>query len=202
MKRQAAARIAPVVVRGNQPGEKSGIRRGELRVGRAMLIDGALLLGLLALLVAALAVAHALGNGVGDTTGDVVLPVVKGSYRTTAEFGDSEGPWKNTHTGLDFAASEGTEIHAVTAGVVIYAQDSGGPYGNLTKVSRSDGTKTWYAHQSVISVAVGATVTAGEVIGAVGATGNVTGAHVHLEIRIDGLATDPRAWLIAHGAIP
>lgn len=169
-----------------------------------VLSDAVSILAIVAAFVTVLAFAFAFVTHT-DTdvaTDSAVLPIDKGSYETTAEFGDIGGRWRKRHTGLDFAAPEGTEIHAVTAGTVVYAQASGGAYGNFTKIRSSDGTETWYAHQSRISVLVDETVTIGQVIGAVGATGNVTGPHVHLEVRISGSPTDPRSWLTTHGVNP
>ena len=138
----------------------------------------------------------------GDTSDEVALPVDKGTYRLTAGFGRSGSRWARTHTGLDFAAPTGTPVRAVTAGTVTYTRPSGGAYGTLTKIRSSDGTDTWYAHQSRTGVHVGQAVTAGQVIGAVGATGNVTGSHLHLEIRINSRPTDPHAWLRDNGLDP
>ncbi|RMB57268.1 M23 family metallopeptidase [Tessaracoccus antarcticus] len=138
----------------------------------------------------------------GSSGAAVVLPVAKGMYRLTAGFGQVGTRWSTIHTGLDFAAPEGTAIRAVTPGTVTYAQPSGGAYGNLTKILSPDGTAIWYAHQSHIGVRAGQTVTAGQTIGAVGATGNVTGKHLHLEVRINGRPVDPRTWLRTRGLDP
>ena len=60
----------------------------------------------------------------------------------------------------------------------------------------------YYAHQSTIHVTTGQRVTAGTVIGRVGTSGNVTGAHLHLEVRIAGIPTDPDRWLRTRGLTP
>ena len=131
--------------------------------------------------------------------GSVVVPVAR--YTLTARFGQCSGLWASCHTGLDFAAGVGTPIRAVQAGTVSFV-GWGGAYGNLTKVSHGDGTASWYAHQVKTAVSKGDTVKAGQGIGYIGSTGNVTGPHVHLEIRIRGRAVDPAAWLSARGARP
>ncbi|MCC2592543.1 M23 family metallopeptidase [Tessaracoccus sp. OS52] len=131
-----------------------------------------------------------------------VLPVAKGSYRISAYFGQSGSRWASTHTGLDFAARAGTPIRAVTAGTVVSARSTGGPWGNLTKIQASDGTQVWYAHQSRMTVTEGQQVTAGQPIGAVGATGNASGPHLHLEIRNRGRPVDPLTWLRDQGLQP
>ena len=79
-----------------------------------------------------------------------------------------------------------------------------GSYGYTTVLTLDDGTELWYAHQSSISVSVGQKVSTGDVIGRVGATGNVTGAHLHLEVHSGGAGSgiDPMAWLRGKGLNP
>ena len=133
------------------------------------------------------------------SSGSVVLPVDQ--YRLTSRFGDVGRHWKKAHTGLDFAAPTGTPIRAITAGTITTAGYVGA-YGNLTKLTTADGTVFYYAHQTTIAVALGQKVVAGQVIGTVGATGNVTGPHLHLEVRIGGIPTDPDRWLRTQGLTP
>ncbi|QDP94810.1 M23 family metallopeptidase [Microlunatus elymi] len=142
------------------------------------------------------------GNHAGQTaadTGTPVLPVEQ--YVLTARFGQCSSHWANCHTGLDFAAPTGTPIHATLPGTVIWT-GWGGAYGNLTKVQNGGGVQTWYAHQSAVDVKVGDTVTAGQLIGQVGATGNTTGPHLHLEARVAGNPVDPDQWLTMRGVKP
>lgn len=127
------------------------------------------------------------------------LPVA--SYEITGTFGASSSLWSSTHTGLDFAAAEGTEIHAVTGGVVV-SVGYDGAYGNKTVVRLSDGSHVWFCHQSETRVEPGTRVEAGEVIGTVGSTGNVTGPHLHLEFRTNGQPQDPYTVLTEHGLQP
>jgi murein DD-endopeptidase MepM/ murein hydrolase activator NlpD len=120
-------------------------------------------------------------------------------YRITGQFGDT-GNWSTMHTGLDFAVDSGTPIRAVASGVVTEAAYDGS-YGNKTVVTLEDGTEIWYCHQEALTVSVGQRVTTGEVIGAVGMTGNTTGPHLHLEVRPrGGDPVDPGVALRAHGA--
>jgi murein DD-endopeptidase MepM/ murein hydrolase activator NlpD len=129
-----------------------------------------------------------------------VLPAA--GYHLTARFGQSSGLWATVHTGLDFAAAEGTPIMAVANGVVA-STGYDGSYGNKTVVTLDDGTELWFCHQSAISVHPGEQVRAGEVIGAIGSTGNVTGPHLHLEVRPGGGdPVDPYQALVVHGLQP
>ncbi len=128
-----------------------------------------------------------------------VLPVSPSV--TTAEFGDY-GLWASYHTGLDFNGSEGQQIMAIASGVVTSAGYDGS-YGNKTVVTLDDGTEIWYCHQSSFGVSEGDTVSAGEVIGYVGSTGNVTGSHLHLEVRPGGGdPVDPYDAFVVHGVTP
>ncbi|MFC9392219.1 peptidoglycan DD-metalloendopeptidase family protein [Streptomyces sp. NPDC057027] len=105
------------------------------------------------------------------------------------------------HTGVDFIASTGTTVHAVGPGTV-YSAGDGGAYGNQVVIQHADGTFSQYAHLSSISVSVGQTVTGGQEIGLSGATGNVTGPHLHFEMRTGpeyGSDIDPLAALRQHG---
>jgi murein DD-endopeptidase MepM/ murein hydrolase activator NlpD len=129
-----------------------------------------------------------------------VLPVA--GYHLTAQFGDSSGLWSHYHTGLDFAAPSGTPIHAVANGVVT-SVGYDGAYGNKTVVTLDDGTELWYCHQTSYTVNTGQEVHAGELIGYVGSTGNVTGPHLHLEVRPGaGDPVDPYQALVVHGLTP
>ena len=131
-----------------------------------------------------------------------VLPVDPGVYHLTARFGDYSGLWAHFHTGLDFAAPTGTPIHAVANGVVT-STGYDGSYGNKTVITLDDGTELWYCHQNAYAVDVGQEVHAGDLIGYVGSTGNVTGPHLHLEVRPGaGDPVDPYEALIVHGLHP
>ncbi len=125
------------------------------------------------------------------------LPV--SGYQLTSGFGESGSLWSNGHTGTDFAASSGTPIRAVHSGTVKSAGWAGS-YGYRTILELDDGTELWFCHQSSMDVSAGQKVRTGEVIGRVGSTGNVTGAHLHLEVRPGGgSAIDPAAWLRGKG---
>ncbi|GHH57601.1 murein DD-endopeptidase MepM/ murein hydrolase activator NlpD [Streptomyces umbrinus] len=125
------------------------------------------------------------------------------SYTITSTFGQSGALWSSgQHTGLDFAAPTGTPIKAVHSGTITEAGWNGS-YGYRTVLTLDDGTEIWYAHQSSIGVSVGQKVATGDIIGRVGATGNVTGAHLHLEVHTSGGdGIDPMAWLRGKGLTP
>ena len=130
------------------------------------------------------------------------LPVV--SYTITGTFGQAGSMWSSGyHTGLDFAAPTGTLIKAIHSGTITQAGWAGA-YGYRTILTLDDGTELWFCHQSSINVSVGQKVSTGDVIGRIGATGNVTGPHLHLEVHLDGQATgvDPLPWLRSKGLNP
>jgi len=128
-----------------------------------------------------------------------VLPLAV--YQITATFGEY-GLWASYHTGLDFNGNTGDPIMAIANGTVT-STGYDGAYGNKTVVTLDDGTEIWFCHQTSIYVSVGDHVTGGEVIGTVGATGNVTGSHLHLEVRPGGGGpVDPFDAFVAHGIVP
>lgn len=99
------------------------------------------------------------------------------------------------HTGLDFGGGEGLPITSPAAGRVVFAA----PWtvrGNATVIDHGWGVYSGFWHQSAIQVQVGQMVQQGEVIGLVGATGRVTGAHLHWELWVNGIQVDPLDWLI------
>ena len=131
---------------------------------------------------------------------DTILPVR--GYHISAGYGASGSHWASVHTGLDFAAPTGTDLVALadaTVTEVAYA----GPYGLRTVLTLPDGTDVWYCHQSLALVSPGESVEIGELVGAVGSTGNTTGPHLHLEVHPGGGGpADPGAWLTAAGMTP
>ncbi|KUN16665.1 peptidase [Streptomyces antibioticus] len=126
---------------------------------------------------------------------------ISGSYISTG-YKAGGAVWSSgSHTGVDFHAASGTPVHAVGSGTVVEA-GWGGSYGNNIVIRMNDGTYTQYGHLSSIGVSVGQTVTPGQQIGLSGATGNVTGPHLHFEARTTpeyGSDIDPVAYLRSHG---
>ena len=101
---------------------------------------------------------------------------------------------RGVHTGLDIATSLGTPIVAAASGTVTFAGWSGG-YGNLLVIDHADGIQTYYAHCSALYVSAGTDVAQGETVAAIGSTGNSTGPHVHLEVRVDGICQNPQNYV-------
>ena len=112
----------------------------------------------------------------------------------SSRFGDRSGVRRYTHTGTDIAAPMGTAVTAAAAGTVAQAGWNGS-YGNCIIINHANGVQTWYAHLSRMNVSVGQQVDTSTVIGNVGSTGNSTGPHLHLEIRINGTPVNPQNYL-------
>ncbi|CAN5739752.1 hypothetical protein BH20ACT14_BH20ACT14_18550 [soil metagenome] len=102
--------------------------------------------------------------------------------------------WGRMHEGIDITAPMGASVWAAAAGTVIYSGWLGG-YGLLLVVDHGNGLATAYAHNSSLLVGVGQRVGQGETISLVGSTGNSSGPHVHFEVRVNGSAVDPLAYL-------
>lgn len=112
----------------------------------------------------------------------------------TSRFGASSSMRKSSHTGLDIATSTGTPIVAAAAGTVTFSGYKGS-YGNMIVISHGNGVQTYYGHCSKLYVSSGTTVSQGQTIAAVGSTGNSTGPHLHLEVRINGVAHNPQNYV-------
>lgn len=128
------------------------------------------------------------------TVQGIYLEVTPVSGIITSRFGNRESIRSYGHTGLDIAAPAGTPIKATAAGEVIFSGYSGG-YGYVVKISHGNGIQTYYGHCSELYVSTGDTVEAGDVIAAVGSTGNSTGNHLHFEVRVNGEVVNPQNYL-------
>lgn len=117
------------------------------------------------------------------------------SYPISVEYGVAGDHWASGHhTGIDIAAPSGTALYSPVAGQVLIA----GPhskYGNYVVIQGQDGRQYLFAHLSGFSVQPGMNVTPGTILGATGATGNVTGPHLHFEVKENGKAIDPTPFL-------
>lgn len=111
---------------------------------------------------------------------DWVLPTR--DYHLSARYGQPGGWSMGWHTGLDFAGDIGTPIHAARSGRVVEAQYNGA-YGNVIQIKHKNGKYTLYAHLNSFKVHKGQKVRMGQVIGALGTTGNSTGPHLHFEVK-------------------
>ncbi|MEU5900543.1 peptidoglycan DD-metalloendopeptidase family protein [Streptomyces venezuelae] len=125
------------------------------------------------------------------------LKPVNAKYGT--RFGVRGSMWSSgRHTGLDFPAATGTPIRAVSDGTVSQVA-SGGPYGKHVAINHGGGLSSFYAHMSAILTKLHKHVNRGTTIGEVGATGNTTGPHLHLEARRNGRPVDPMPFLTGGG---
>ena len=116
------------------------------------------------------------------------------SGRISSRFGAMSRVRSGAHTGLDISAPYGTRIKAAAAGRVVFAGYKGA-YGNMIAIDHGKGVMTYYAHCSSLKASVGTYVSQGTVIAAVGSTGNSTGNHLHLEVRVNGVAYNPQNYL-------
>ena len=125
-------------------------------------------------------------------TGNFIYPA-QGTF--TQGFGGNTafyGP--GGHNGIDIANSVGTPVVASDAGVVTYAGWKGG-LGNAVMIDHGNGFVTEYGHASALRVSVGQRVSQGQVIMAMGSTGNSTGSHVHFSIIRNGVYINPSNYL-------
>lgn len=129
-----------------------------------------------------------------STVNGIYLAVNPVSGHITSRFGSREVIRDHEHKGLDIAAKTGTPIKAVADGTIIHSGEMGG-YGNLIIIDHGNGVKTYYGHCSKLYVKKGDTVKTGETIAAVGSTGNSTGSHLHLEIRLNNEILNPLKYL-------
>jgi murein DD-endopeptidase MepM/ murein hydrolase activator NlpD len=129
-------------------------------------------------------------SGVGEQTSGLLQPV---PGRITSSFGMRRHPilgYVRRHAGMDFHASYGQPIVAVTDGYVLSAGRAGG-CGNAVKLQHAAGLATRYCHMSRMAVSAGQSVRRGQVIGYVGTTGLSTGPHLHYEMYRGGQVINP-----------
>jgi len=133
----------------------------------------------------------ALCGGVGGVVGDGTLQwPLPGHTYISCHFGEVDAFGNAGHRGTDIPAPEGTPILAVHSGTVLVSgwNDS---YGNQVLLDNGAGLSTRYAHMTATAVTAGETVTAGQVIGYVGSTGDSTGNHLHFEMMQGGIRVNP-----------
>ena len=112
----------------------------------------------------------------------------------SSRYGSRSSRRSSAHTGLDIATSQGTGIRPIASGTVTYSGEKG-TYGNLVIVNHGNGIESYYAHCSKLYANVGDTVDTNSTIASVGSTGNSTGPHLHLEIRVIGSPVNPQQYL-------
>ncbi len=114
--------------------------------------------------------------------------------RITARYGERSSVRSSAHTGLDIGAPGGTPIKAAASGTVVFSGRKGS-FGKMIVISHGNGVQTYYAHCSKLLANVGDKVSQGEVIANVGSTGNSTGNHLHLEVRVNGQSYNPQKYV-------
>ena len=131
----------------------------------------------------------ALCGGTTVADGELCWPLPGHTY-ISCHFGEVDAFGNAGHRGTDIPAPEGTPILAAHSGTVLVSgwNDS---YGNQVLLDNGAGLSTRYAHMTASTVTAGETVTAGQVIGYVGSTGDSTGNHLHFEVMQDGVRVNP-----------
>ena len=154
--------------------------------------------------------AIAIGYGTDGSlaaAGSWTVPI-QGSYRVSSPYGPRKiiktpnGSTKNAyHDGVDLAAPAGRPILAAAGGKIVAMKRLSTSYGWHIIIDHGDGITTLYAHMSGFArgLSVGNTVTAGQIIGKVGSTGNSTGNHLHFSVRVDGKHVEPVRFMKNHG---
>jgi murein DD-endopeptidase MepM/ murein hydrolase activator NlpD len=116
----------------------------------------------------------------------------------TSDFGVRLDPYTSErvmHAGMDIAGPHGKEVIAPSDGTVVFAGLEGG-YGNVLVIDHGYGIKTRYGHLSAVKVKAGEKVKRGQTIAALGNTGRSTGPHLHYEVRVNGIAQNPRKFIL------
>ena len=131
----------------------------------------------------------ALCGGIAVADGELCWPLPGHTY-ISCHFGEVDAFGNAGHRGTDIPAPEGTPILAAHSGTVLVSgwNDS---YGNQVLLDNGAGLSTRYAHMTATAVTAGETVTAGQVIGYVGSTGDSTGNHLHFEVMQNGVRVNP-----------
>lgn len=125
--------------------------------------------------------------------------ITQGFGPTTFALEPPLGPFPHFHTGIDLSAPLGSPVTAAADGVVVAVGHGAIGYGNYVVIAHGGSIETLYGHLLVTGVNVGQVVTRGQVIGLEGSTGYSTGPHVHFELRVNGLVTDPMPYLPVPG---
>ena len=138
----------------------------------------------------------ALCGGTAVADGELCWPLPGHTY-ISCNFGDDDAYGSSGHRGTDIPAPEGTPILAAHSGTVIISGWNNS-YGNQVLLDNGAGLSTRYAHMTQTAVTAGEAVTAGQVIGYVGNTGDSTGFHLHFEVMQNGVRVNPMDMVSVH----
>lgn len=133
------------------------------------------------------------GSGSSTVTGGGTLAYPVSNPRITSGYGYRDAPTAGAtsrHDGIDFGGATGTPIYASESGTVVTAAYNSAR-GNYVVINHGNGIQTWYQHCSAVYVSVGQKVSRGQSIAAIGATGIVTGPHLHFEVHVNGSPVNP-----------
>lgn len=133
------------------------------------------------------------GSGSSTVTGGGTLAYPVANPRITSGYGYRDAPTAGAtsrHDGIDFGGATGTPIYASESGTVVTAAYNSAR-GNYVVINHGNGIQTWYQHCSAVYVSVGQKVSRGQSIAAIGATGIVTGPHLHFEVHVNGSPVNP-----------
>lgn len=131
-------------------------------------------------------------SGTSTSLGISLIRPISGTI--SSRFGVSSSIRRAAHTGLDISAPAGTAIGAAAAGTVTFSGYKGS-YGNMLVINHGNGVQTYYGHCSQLYASTGESVSQGETVATVGSTGNSTGPHLHLEVRVNGVAYNPQNYV-------
>lgn len=139
-------------------------------------------------------------GGSSDFTSDMFIWPLPGYSTITTYFGETQninGLIKAGHKGIDVTTRGASPAILAAAGGTVTVARLSSSYGNYVMIYHGNGYATLYAHMSSMAVSEGQVVTAGQVIGYVGSTGQSTGNHLHLEVRVNGTPTNPFNYFTA-----
>lgn len=134
-------------------------------------------------------------QGITNSRYDIGISLIRPiSGIISSKYGSRSGVRSGAHTGLDIAAPYGTSIAAAASGTVVFSGWNGS-LGKMIAIDHGNGVQTYYAHCSSLIVGVGTKVSQGQAIAKVGSTGNSTGNHLHLEVRVNGKSYNPQYYV-------
>lgn len=140
--------------------------------------------------------------GVRDPTCYIpgIWPVAHPSRHIGSPFGPRKDPRRfrrktRFHNGIDIVVPRGTDVHATADGKVVFAGRGGDHLGRKVVIDHGNGLRTVYAHLARVKAKEGRRLMRGAVIGKVGSSGRATGPHLHYEVRLNGKAVNPAAYL-------